>query len=141
MEAYNAYRLHDEQEKYIQQMKNQVVADRQRNWSEEGKTGRLFILFVSMTIGSYMRHVWEDTALCEHFSSTLEVLDEMRSIRCIEHANRARHITTFVGDQVRICDAFGFPISEGCSPEYASKQAFTHKRGRPCKRKATGRDY
>jgi hypothetical protein len=141
MEALRVYRLRDEQEKYFSQMKSQMAADRQRNWSEEGKTGRLFILFVSMVIGSYMRHVWESTALCKHFSSTLEVLDEMRSIRCVEHTNRARHITPFVGDQVRICDAFGFSIPEGCSPEYVSKQAFTHKRGRPRKKKATERDY
>ena len=44
MEAFNKYGLRDEQEKFFQQMKSQMVADRQRNRSEEGKTGRLFIL-------------------------------------------------------------------------------------------------
>jgi hypothetical protein len=44
MQAFHTYRLRDEQEKYFQQMKDQMVADRKRNWSEEGKTGRLFIL-------------------------------------------------------------------------------------------------
>jgi transposase len=139
-DVYAIYRLRDEQEKYFQQMKSQMVADRQRNWSEEGKTGRLFILFVSMVIGSYLRHIWESTDLRKHFSSTLEVLDEMRSIRCIEHTNKAKHITAFVGDQLRICETFGFDIPEGCSPDYVSKQSFTHKRGRPRKRKATEKD-
>jgi hypothetical protein len=141
METYRVYRLRDEQEKYFEQMKSQMVADRQRNWSEEGKTGRLFILFVSMVIGSYVRHIWESTALREHFSSSLEILDEMRSIRCIEHTNKAKHITAFVGDQVPICATFGFDIPEGCSPDYVSKQTFSHKRGRPKKKKATERDY
>jgi hypothetical protein len=122
-------------------MKSQMVADRQRNWSEEGKAGRLFILFVSMIIGSYVRHIWEDTELRKHFSSSLEVLDEMRSIRCIEHKGKAKHITAFVGDQVRICEAFGFAIPKGCAPDYVSKQTFTHKRGRPRKKKATEQDY
>jgi hypothetical protein len=94
-----------------------------------------------MILSSYVRHIWESTALHEHFSSSLEVLDEMRPIRMIEHTNKARHITAFVGDQIRICDAFGFAVPEGCSPDYVSKQSFTHKRGRPRKKKATERDY
>jgi len=141
MEVYAIYRLRDEQEKYFQQMKSQMVADRQRNWSEEGKTGRLFILFVSLIIGSFLRHIWESTELHKHFSSTLDVLDEMRSIRCIEHTNKAKHITAFVGDQLKISEAFGFTIPDGCSPDYVSKQSFSHKRGRPRKKKAMERNY
>jgi len=135
MDVYDTYRLRDEQEKYFQQMKDQMICDRQRNWSEDGKTGRLFILFVSMIVSSYVRHVWKATDLHKHFSSSLEVLDEMRSIRCIEHTNKAKFITPFVGDQVSICKAFGIEIPEGCSPDYVSKQTFTHKRGRPRKKR------
>jgi len=130
MEAFETYHLRDEQEKYFQQMKDQLSANRQRNWSEEGKTGRLFILFVSMVISSYVRHIWKSTELHAHFTSSLEVLDEMRSIRYIEHKNKARFITPFVGDQVGICQAFGFEVPEGCSPDYASKRTFTHRSGR-----------
>jgi hypothetical protein len=32
METFRAYGLRDEQEKYFQQMKSQMMADRQRNW-------------------------------------------------------------------------------------------------------------
>jgi transposase len=84
MDAFRAYRLRDEQEKYFQQMKDQMVSDRQRNWSEEGKTGRLFILFVSLILSSYVRHIWKTTKLHELFSSSLDVVDEMRPIRLIE---------------------------------------------------------
>ena len=34
----------------FQQMKSQLGFDRQRNWSEEAKTGRLLILFVGAQI-------------------------------------------------------------------------------------------
>jgi len=139
METFITYGLRDEQEKYFQQMKDQMVSDRQRNWSEEGKTGRLFILFVSMILSSYVRHIWKSTALYNMFSSSLEVLDEMRPIRMIEHTNRAKMITPFVGAQVDICEAFGFKVPEGCAPVYTSRQKPARKRGRPSK-KAVERD-
>lgn len=134
--TFAAYRLRDEQEKCFQQMKSQMVSDRQRNWSEDWKTGRLFILFISLILGSHVRHVWRTTSLREKYSSSLEVLDAMRPIRCIEHANRAKKITPFVGDQLDICEAFGFKVPEGCAPIYNSRQKSKRKRGRPPKRKA-----
>jgi len=133
LEAYGNYRLRDEQEKYFQQMKDQMGADRQRNWSEDGKTGRLFILFVALILGSYVRHVWKSTQLAKAFRSSLDILDEMRSIRCVEHPNRARHVTPFVGMQNDICDAFGFTPPKGCERKYVSREVTTRKRGRPRK--------
>jgi len=134
METFRTYGLRDEQEKYFQQMKDQMVSDRQRNWSEEGKTGRLFILFVSLVISSYVRHVWKSTELFNMFSSSLEILDEMRPIRMIEHTNRVKSITPFVGAQIDICEAFGFEIPEGCAPAYLSRHKPARKRGRPPKK-------
>jgi hypothetical protein len=134
MAAFRAYRLRDEQEKYFQQMKDQMMSDRQRNWSEEGKTGRLFILFVSLILSSYVRHIWKSTKLNELFPSSLDVIDEMRPIRLIEHTNRAKVITPFVGAQVDICEAFGFEMPEGCAPTYMSRQKSARKRGRPPKK-------
>jgi len=134
MQTYQTYKLRDEQEKAFQQMKTQMVADRQRNWSEEGKTGRLFILFVSMILGAAVRHTWKTTELHELFSSSLDVLDEMRSIRCIEHTGRAKFITPFVGKQLNICEAFGFEAPNGCAPDYVSRKKLPKKRGRPRKR-------
>ena len=134
MEAFRTYALRDEQEKYFQQMKDQMVSDRQRNWSEEGKTGRLFILFVSLILSSYVRHIWKSTKLHGLFPSSLDILDEMRPIRLTTHTNRAKVITPFVGAQIDICEAFGFGIPEGCAPAYVSKQKLTSKRGRPPKR-------
>jgi hypothetical protein len=134
MRAYHTYQLRDEQEKYFQQMKDQMVADRQRNWSEEGKTGRLFILFISLILSSYVRYVWKATRLHKLFSSSLDILDEMRPIRMIEHTNRAKTITPFVGAQVDICEEFDFDIPKGCAPAYISRQKSERKRGRPSKK-------
>ena len=139
METFRTYRLRDEQEKYFQQMKSQMVCDKQRNWSEEGKTGRLFILFVGLILSSYIRHVWKTTALKDQFASSLEVLDEMRPIRCIEQTRKAKHITPFVGAQVEICKAFEFAIPPECAPDYISKHKPPKQRGRP-KKKTTEQD-
>jgi hypothetical protein len=57
MEAFRTYCFRDEQEKYFQQMKDQMVSDRQRNWSKEGKTGRFVFFSFSLVLSSYMRHI------------------------------------------------------------------------------------
>lgn len=133
IEVLNQYAARDEQEKYFQQMKSQMVSNRQRTWSEEGKAGRLLILFVSMILGSYLRYIWKtNKVLKDNFPSSLEMLDEMRSIRCIEHKGRANRITPFVGDQHIIADTFGYEIPKGCEPDYKSKKV-PRKRGRPRK--------
>lgn len=129
------YGLRDEQEKYFQQMKSQMNINRQRTWSEEGKSGRHFITFIALIISSYMRNIWKTTPLKDRFTSSLEVLDEMRSIRCIEHRGKAKFITPFIGGQIDICNAFGFKIPEGCEPTYMSKKKTEKKRGRPRKTK------
>jgi hypothetical protein len=137
METCRTCRLRDEQEKMFQMMKDQMGSDRQRNWSEEGKTGRLLILFVSLILGSYLRHTWRSTNLRNLFGSSLDVLDEMRSIRCIEHTNRAKVITPFVGAQVDICEAFGFEIPEHCAPTSKSRQKKSRKPGRTRKTRSS----
>lgn len=107
MLAQQHYKLRDEQEKYFSMMKGMMGAGRQRNWSESGKTGRLFILFVAQIIGCYLSNI-RKTRLQDDFDSTLDVLGEMRPIRYIEHPNTKGFITPFIGRQIAICDAFGF---------------------------------
>lgn len=135
MRAFRTYRLRDEQEKYFQQMKSQMMANRQRTWSEEGKDGKDFILFVSLTLSSYVRHIWKSTNLYDIFSSSLDILDEMRPVRIIEHTNRAKVITPFVGAQLDICEAFGIQVPQGCSPRYVTRKKVQRRRGRPEKKR------
>ena len=132
--AQHHYKLRDEQEKYFSMMKGIMGADRQRNWSESGKTGRLFILFVAQILGCYLGNV-RKSKLNDKFSSIPDVLGEMRPIRYIEHPNTKAFITPFVGQQVDICEAFGFDIPEGYAPEYVVRKTNKGKRGRPRKNK------
>ena len=139
MEAQHHYRLRDEQEKYFSMMKGLMGADRQRNWSESGKTGRLFILFVAQILGCYLGNI-RKSKLSESFDSIPDVLNEMRPIRYIEHPNKQNFITPFIGSQVEICEAFGFEIPDGCAPEYVVRKTNKGKRGRPRKGKLVVKD-
>ncbi len=134
MEAHKHYKLRDEQEKYFSMMKGMMSSDRQRNWSEAGKTGRLFILFIAQIIGCYLSNI-RVTKLKDDFDSVYDVLNEMRPIRYIEHPNTKSFITPFVGKQIKICEAFGFNIPEGCAPEYVVRKTTKGQRGRPKKNK------
>lgn len=100
MQALDAYSLRDEQEKYLEQQKGPMGCDRQRSWSEDGKNGRFFIMFIAPILSSYLKYVWKSTAPENSFCSSLEILDEMRSIRFAEHKGKARHITLYVGKQL-----------------------------------------
>ncbi len=139
MVAQHHYRLRDEQEKYFSMMKGLMGADRQRNWSESGKTGRLFILFVAQILGCYLGNI-RKSKLEDQFDSIADVLGEMRPIRYIEHPNTEGFITPFVGKQVDICEAFEFEIPEGCAPEYVVRKTTKGKRGRPRKNKLVVKD-
>ncbi|MDR2442777.1 MAG: hypothetical protein LBE31_04565 [Deltaproteobacteria bacterium] len=110
MKTYDIYSLRDEQEKYFHQIKPNIYLDRQKNWSYEGKNGRLFILFVSLILSSHLRHVWQSSALYHKYSSPTDILDEMRSIRYIESANKEKVITPFDGSQLDVCKAFGIDV-------------------------------
>ena len=108
--------------------------DRLRVCTESSKHGRMFICFVALILASYFRHI-RDTKpeLSKSFPSMSAILEEMQTIRCIEHDGRRKFITPFVGDQLLICDAFGFEVPEGCRPTYISKKSNKGKRGRPPK--------
>ena len=69
-------------------------------------------------------------------------LEEMCTIRCIEHRGHTKFITPFIGAQVEICKAFGFEIPAGCAPTYTSKaKSATPKRGRPAKPKTEAQEF
>jgi hypothetical protein len=132
-QSLELYKWRDEQEKYFMTMKSTMCADRQRNWSEEGKTGRLFILFVSLIIGSYLKNALKsDPVLCKKFPASTDLLDEMRPIRYIEHEGHQARITPFVGNQLLIAERLGFAIPKGCETGCKSKQP-PKRRGRPRK--------
>ena len=132
IEVLEQYKLRDEQEKYFSQMKTQMLCDRQRNSSEDGKAGRTFIQFIGLILSSYLRHIWKTTPLHEIFPTSLAILDEMRSIRCIEYPGQeAVKITSFTGKQLDICQHFGFELPKESTPAQESPAQGKKKRGRP----------
>lgn len=137
--ANEHYMLRDEQEKYFAMMKGIMGADRQKNSSEAGKAGRNFVLFIAQILGCYITNI-RKTKLSDKFDSMSAILNEMRPIRHIEHPNTEVFITPFVGKQIDICEAFGFEIPDGCSPEYAVRKTNKGKRGRPRKNKLVIKD-
>ena len=79
-------------------MKGIMGADRQRNWSELGKEGRLLILFVSQVIGCYMAYI-RKTKLNKDFHSLQSILYEtVKGDKEFEVGS----ITTIAGKQFRI---------------------------------------
>ena len=108
--------------------------DRLRVCTESSKHGRMFICFVALILASYIRHIRATKPeLSKSFLSMSAILEEMQTIRCIEHDGRRKFITPFVGEQLLICDAFGFEVPEGCRRTYTSKKSNKGKRGRPPK--------
>lgn len=134
MEAKSRYGMRDEQEKTFMLQKGPLGEDRLRVCTESSKHGRMFICFVALILASYIRHI-RDTKpeLTKSFPSMASILEEMQTIRCIEHDGRRKFITPFVGNQITICDAFGFEIPEGCRPTYIFRKSTKGKRGRPAK--------
>ncbi len=115
MEAKSRYGMRDEQEKTFMLQKGPLGEDRLRVCTESSKHGRMFICFVALILASYIRHIrGTKPELTKAFPSMAAILEGMQTIRCIEHDGRRKFITPFVGDQVTICDAFGFEIPEGC---------------------------
>ncbi len=114
-------------------MKSIMGADRQRNWSEDGKDGSRFVLFLAHILGGYLRNV-QLSMDNKNIHSTTELLEKMRPIRYVEHPHKQGFITPFVGVQLDICDAFGFEVPKGCGPDYRVKKTNKGKRGRPRKK-------
>ena len=119
MQALDAYSLRNEQEKYFEQQKGPLGCDRQRSWSEDGKNGRLFVVFIALIMSSCLKYIWKSTGLRESFCSSLEI--------------QAHH--PFVGKLLEICEAFGFIVPDKCAPKYKSKKVKAKGPGRPHKPK------
>lgn len=133
-EQMQLYALRDEQEKYFEEMKEQLGFSLQRNSSEDGKTGRLFILFVGLILHSQIRRIWSEK-LKNAYPSSVDVIHEMLPIRYSEYPDGSGHVTGFTDSQVAICKAFDLPVPEEClsSTQKATvrRQKSGGKRGRP----------
>ena len=126
IELYYDYKIRDEQEKCFSIMKNQMGFDLQRNSSESGKTGRLFILFIGLILFSKVRYIWK-TKLKSIYPTTIDILNEMRPIRFVEYPNGDTHITSFTTRQIEICNAFGITPPIECMSKNQQKSSKKEK--------------
>ena len=127
------YALRDEQEKYFEELKEQLGFSVQRNSSEDGKTGRLFILFIGLILHSQIRRIWSQK-LKKDYPSSVDVLHEMLPVRYAEYADGSSHVTGFTDPQVAICKAFDLPVPEEClsaTQKAVARRNSGGKRGRP----------
>lgn len=121
-EALEQYCKRDEQEKSFDLLKNQMYFYVQRNSTEDGKNGRSFIAFTGMIPISYLKNIWS-TSIRDKYISTLDVLDEMESIRYSQYPNQSGHMTTFTMKQVEICRACGIEPPYECLPATLKKES------------------
>ena len=131
---FELYALRDEQEKYFEEMKDQLGFNMQNNWSEDGKNGRLFILFIGLILRSHLRHIWSEK-LRKNYPSSIDVLHEMLPIRYIEYPDGSSSVTGFTTPQVEISMAYSLPVPQS-SLSSTQKAAMERKlagrgRGRP----------
>ena len=90
-DALLIYHRRDEQEKYFNDMKTRLHADRQHRWTETGMRGIRFIEFVALIMVSYIKHIWSTSeTLRSKFPYLFAVLLDMRSIHCIEHTSHTK---------------------------------------------------
>ena len=118
VQAMLHYSLRDEQEKDHEEWKTQLACDRERNSSQSESIGASLIQFVARIMYSILRCNWKSNlSMRKLFRSTLNLLDEMRKIKCFECPGQSKlMITPFVGKQVEACQLMGFPVPNGCEP-------------------------
>jgi len=117
------YRMRDEQEKCFMFIKNEQNGRRLRTSTEPSTDGRMLIQFIALTLNAVIHRVYKSSKeLTRRFPTRQHMIEEMRSIRRIDHPKRAKIITEFVGAQVDIFDAFGFEIPSSCRPSSRPKR-------------------
>lgn len=114
----SSYRRRDMQEKAFTYLKSWQNGRRLRSSTETSTEGRKFFQFVSLVLNCQLHHLYFNSSetFRKKFASVWEVLDEMRSVRCIQLKGRKEKVSEFVGAQVDIFDEFGFDIPKGSRP-------------------------
>ena len=135
MAHLETYAIRDEQEKYFEAMKDQLGFNVQRNWSEDGKTGRLFILFIGLILRCRLRWIW-NKKLKDKFPSSVDLIQEMMPIRINNYPDGTSSTTSFTDQQVNIASAFALEVPEMSTSTRQKKdidkqETGPRKRGRP----------
>ena len=133
-QSLDIYKSRDEHEKNFDQLKNQMLFYNQRNSTEDGRNGRSFISFIGLIPISKLRYVWKNE-MANEYESSLDMLDEMESIRYSEYTDGTSSMTTFTAKQVKICTACGVKPPKECMPTTVRKKLERQDNPQKCGRK------
>ena len=105
MEACGA---REDQRRFYERMKEQLDYHVPGEDVGYGKTGREFIVFVSMILDYLVRKTWESSAaLRSHYLTPAGVLDEMADIRVHTGEDGNEYLSRFLPQQEEICEIYG----------------------------------
>ena len=79
----------------------------------DGQSGLSFISFAVHIAFSRLRNAWRES-MKDKYSSTLDMLDEMESVRFSEYADGSCRMSSFSSKQVEICRTCGIDPPEEC---------------------------
>lgn len=118
VQAMLDYGVREEQEREHNGWVTSPAWDRERNATDSTGIGSSFIQFVSRIMDDNLRYKWKrDVRLKKLFRSTLQLTDEMRSIKCFEDPKQLRlMITPFTERQREACELLGYSVPKECKP-------------------------
>jgi len=105
------YRRKDAIEKYFDKMKNDLDSRRLRVHSEESLEGRLFLIFISLIIYSYICKVMRETSLNKKYTIQ-EIIYELKKIKRIQLRNEMFMITEISKKQRELFKYFKIKIPQ-----------------------------
>ncbi len=111
IEMLNYYRNKDRVEKLFDLVKNEMDGNRLRAHNDYTNNGRLFIMFVTLVLGSYISNVMSMKKLFKIFSMK-EMLAELKKIKHIQLYNTTPFITEVSKKQKNILEAFNIPVEK-----------------------------
>ena len=115
-EILDHYKRKDEHGKKLSELKSYLNFNIQKSSSEESKNGKSFFDFIGLICISKLRNAWKKS-FQNVYHSTLEMLDEMESIRFSEYTDGSTRMTTFTMKQVEICNVCGIEVPYECMPQ------------------------
>jgi transposase len=111
IEMLNYYRNKDRVEKLFDLVKNEMDGNRLRAHNEYTNKGRLFIMFVTLVISSYINNVMSTKKLFKAFSMK-EMLAELKKIKRIQLSGAIPFASEVSKKQKNILEVFNIPIEK-----------------------------
>ena len=101
----------DEQEQFFMFIKSGQEGLRLRTSKEKSMDGRLFVQFVALILNCMIYRIYNASKKLQRlFRTRRHMLEELRSIKLIQHPHRQKIVTEIVGSQVDVFKEFRLPV-------------------------------